>query len=82
MNYPMNYPVGALGMSSFLGSVNSMSSMQSLMGPSDLSIENAASFFTDSISQTAEAHFYDGDNKLRLFNRHNGIDVNSVSGSS
>jgi hypothetical protein len=31
---------------------------------------------------SAEAHFYDGDNKLRLFNRHNGIDVNSVSGSN
>ena len=85
MSYPVNYPVDALGISSFPGNVNSMnsmSSMQSLMGPSDLSIENAASFFTDSISQTAEAHFYDGDNKLRLFNRHNGIDVNSVSGSN
>jgi len=58
-----------------------------MMGPSDLSGGNfnsssSSSFFTDSISQTAEAHFYDGDNKLRLFNRHNGIHVNGVSGSS
>jgi len=80
MNAPMSYPVRALGMSSFLGNASSMSGIQSMMGPMDIS--SNSSFFTDSISQTAEAHFYDGDNKLRLFNRHNGIDVNSISGSN
>src|SRR6185312_10664936 len=74
-----NAPAGQAPISSF--------TVGSLMGPSDPGSGNFNSsfnsiFFTDSISQTAEAHFYDADNKLRLFNRHNGIDVNSVSGSN
>lgn len=91
MNYPMNVPNGVPSFASFFNDSRfafggdldgNLGNMRHMMGPSDLSGGNAASFFTDSISQTAEAHFYDGDNKLRLFNRHNGIDVNSVSGSN
>ena len=63
------------------GETSERSMTERLMGPADAS-SRPGRLFTDSISQTAESHYYDGENHLRLFNRHNGIDIQSPSASN